>query len=306
MKKIIILLICLLLSTSCGNYRELENMGIATSIAIDYINNEYNINVEILTKKENIIINGKGNTFVSALENAASKSKYNLYFAHLECVLITKNVNIEELSMFLLRNNEISANLYLLLTESIDIFDNDNNIGSKIKRILKVQQVNNFFLNSHDLINNKIFIMPLYKDNTIDNYSIIKNNKIVYNLNTDQYKLIKLLNNKSNFNYKYINNNQIIQTYINKVKTKYKSKDNKIIINMKINHDINEYTYNLDTTNKDNIKELETILSNNIKEELYILLNDLKDKNINILNINNFNYELNIKSNINKKGLFRK
>lgn len=148
--------------------------------------------------------------------------------------------------------------------------------------------------------------MPLYKDNTIDNYSIIKNNEIVYNLNTDQYKLIKLLNNKSNFNYKYINNNQIIQTYINKVKTKYKSKDNKIIITMKINHDINEYTYNLDTTNKDNIKELETILSNNIKEELYILLNDLKDKNINILNINNFNYELNIKSNINKKGLFRK
>ena len=311
MKKILILFICLLLSTSCGNYRELENIGIATSIAVDYIDNNYNINIEILTKDENIIINGKGNTLVSALENAASKSKYNLYFAHLECVLITKNINIEEISMFLLRNNEISANLYLLLTDSIDIFNKTDNIGSKIKRILKVQQVNNFFLDSHDLINNKTFIMPFYKDNTIDNYVIISNNEIVYNLNVDQYKLLKMLNGKSNYNYKYIDNSSIIQTYINKVKTKYTIKDNKIMISIKINHDINEYTYNIDTANKENIRLIENILSDNIKNELYVLLNDLKEKNINILNmrvdnINNYNYELNIKSNINKKGLFRK
>jgi len=53
MKKILLLFICLFLTTACYDYQELSDMNIVNGIGVDFKDDEYIVNLEMV-KRENI------------------------------------------------------------------------------------------------------------------------------------------------------------------------------------------------------------------------------------------------------------
>ena len=95
MKKIILIIILLLL---CGcDYKELNSLGIVTMITIDYKDNSYITNVELLNINKNsnnksIIVKGKGKTLKEALDNAEDYSEYIFSYSHLYTIIISESL----------------------------------------------------------------------------------------------------------------------------------------------------------------------------------------------------------------------
>ena len=81
MKKIIILVLCLLL-TGCYNYKELNKIAIVSSISIDKKDNKYLVGAQVLNVKpkddsnsSNVIVyKEEGKTIEEALRNITKKS----------------------------------------------------------------------------------------------------------------------------------------------------------------------------------------------------------------------------------------
>ena len=99
MKKIIILVLCLLL-TGCYNYKELNKIAIVSSISIDKKDNNYLVGAQVLNVKpkddnnsSNVIVyEEEGKTIEEALRNITKKSNKKLYGGHLSKLVISEEV----------------------------------------------------------------------------------------------------------------------------------------------------------------------------------------------------------------------
>ena len=70
MKKIIILIISIFCLTGCANYHELNELGIVSSILIDYKDNLFYTTVEIIDEENFKTYTGTGSTLTNAFNNA--------------------------------------------------------------------------------------------------------------------------------------------------------------------------------------------------------------------------------------------
>ncbi len=125
MKKII-LIFFILLSCGCFNYNEIENTAIVCGMGIDYYNDNYYITYEIInsnkehnSEKQSYTLLGNGKTIDEAIKNLDDKSPKDISLKHLQIILISKNINIEDLNIFI--NNNKIKNYYLLLANEASI-----------------------------------------------------------------------------------------------------------------------------------------------------------------------------------------
>lgn len=127
MKKLIIFILCLFLS-GCGNYAELNSLSIVTGIAIDKDEENYEISFLIANSPKSqtsskegeaktTVYTGKGKTIPEAAEEIAQISPKQLYFGHINVVIISEDIAKEgvfKVSDWLLRNPQTRKKFYLL------------------------------------------------------------------------------------------------------------------------------------------------------------------------------------------------
>lgn len=107
MKKIWIILILPFFLTGCYDYQELNNRAVIAGIAIDYKEEEFFIDLEILnnkkgsgqeeTKDKTYYIEGSGATLPEAFNEAHLKISKDPYYAHLKILVMSEKVAEEKL-----------------------------------------------------------------------------------------------------------------------------------------------------------------------------------------------------------------
>lgn len=142
--KLIILILFILtitLTSGCSNYRELNNLAIITGVAIDKSDDKYELSFLIAnspkaqtSSKEGeattTVFSGKGDTLIEAANLIDNKSPKQLYYGHINVVVISEEVAREgflKIADWLLRNPETRKQFYLIQAKD-----------TKAKNILKI------------------------------------------------------------------------------------------------------------------------------------------------------------------------
>ena len=134
MKKIILMIIPLLLLTGCWNYNELNNIAIATGIAIDKIDNQYEITYLISNAKKTEVsakegepgittYSGVGDTIQEAMNDVKLKMPFTPYNGHIVVTIISDKIAQEGITDVLdiaARDTESRDFFYLLLSKDIE------------------------------------------------------------------------------------------------------------------------------------------------------------------------------------------
>ena len=124
---------CLFL-TGCGNYREINNLAIITSIAIDKDGDDYELSFLIAnspktqtSNKEGeastTIYSGKGKTLNECANIIDRKTPKNLYYGHVNVVIVSEAITKDgffKIADFLLRNPETRKQFYLIQSKEKD------------------------------------------------------------------------------------------------------------------------------------------------------------------------------------------
>lgn len=135
MKKII-LIILLLLTTGCSDYRELSDMAMVSNIAIDKKDEEYRVIVQVLDSQSSssngeaslspsvIVYDNTGKTLHEAFRNVILESPKKLYLAHVDTIIVGEEVlksGVSDFIDFILRDPEMEKDFNLIIsTNPID------------------------------------------------------------------------------------------------------------------------------------------------------------------------------------------
>lgn len=187
MKKIILLILPLIILTGCYNYRELNELAIATAVEVDKIDDEFHLLVQVANPKNQndassanqpqfVTYESKGKTIQEAFRNIVNESSRKIYGMHIQLLLITENIAKEDIKSmldFFFRNTEIRKEFYVL----VDSSKNNNNLLKVLtpvtnlssQNILNALETNNKFLGTSNLVTFND-LMDIYLD---DNKELI-------------------------------------------------------------------------------------------------------------------------------------
>jgi len=206
MKKIILLVLPLLLLTGCYNYRELNELAIATAIEVDKIDDEFHLLVQVANPKNQndassanqpqfVTYESVGKTIQDAFRNIVNESSRKIYGMHIQLLVITENIAKDDLiSMFdfFFRNVEIRKEFYVIVDTTQDnnkllkVLTPVTNLSSQ--SIMETLETNNKFLGVSNLVtfndlmdiyldDNKELVLPtIYMEG---NYEKGKNEEIL-------------------------------------------------------------------------------------------------------------------------------
>lgn len=299
MKKYLIFLVTLFLC-GCQSDKEINNLSIVNSMGIDIKDNQYIVTVQILntSKKEqndqesmekSLVYSASGNNISEALNNFFVKTPKKLYLGHMSLLLVSEKLahnNINNITDYFLRNNDVSKNFTMLITkdgnneeilkklESNTTYPIGNILGS-IEVSSKVQGTNidvkftKFMsdLNTHGK-NPVLGSISIKDDNLfVNNIAVFKSEKLVGYLNDDEnigYNFITDNIKNTNINYKCDENNYIgINITNSKTTMTSEIKNKKPIIYLNINADALITEVNC----KNGIKDLDKV-KNSVKDEI--------------------------------------
>lgn len=170
MKKIIILILPIFLLTGCYNYKELNQLAIATAVEIDKVDEEFHLLVQVAnTKNQNnattanqplfVTYESKGRTLQEAFRNIIKESSRKIYGMHIQLLVITENIAKEDLQStldFLFRNTEIRKEFYVV----VDATAENNNLLKVLtpvtnlssKSIMDTLETNNKYVGISNLV----------------------------------------------------------------------------------------------------------------------------------------------------------
>ena len=319
MKKII-LIILLILTTACYDFKELNSLAIIEAVGVDYQDDEYVVTFEILndkklentnidTARKTTLVTAKDKMFVKAFEDAIKATPKDAYFYQLKLLLITENLanhGIYDIADYLLRLHKVNKSLYMVMVDqttipeilSLDI-DNEPVISSAILDLIsknpKLSPVNTS--DSFDLMINKILkkgsdiaipSVKIEKDTiALSTTKLFDKYKYTGSLTEDETKTYFLLKD-SVYDIYYEKEDNTIAIYDNKVDYSYD--DDKIIITFKASGSIKTLSEKYDLKNKDTYIELSKQFSNLIKEDILDLIKASKENNSDFLELGNLIY----------------
>lgn len=271
MKKVLLVIVLIFMTTGCVNYVELANIEVIENLAVDYENGEYKIAVTAVKKEEEKEYETKyanGKTLTEAIQNLKMKENKKIYIAHLNLLLLTEKVidnNLEEVIKFFLNNSESRNDFDVAIIKNLDIMDKAQDIKSGIKIVeedlgtTKSILFEEFF---SDIFEEKMTYLPVILDNNkIDGITLIRVHKERIHISKEECII-----------YNFVDNS-IKQTTFKEIPilssiTTYKFKDGQLSISI-----------NITTSVKD--RNIEDKLENAI-EKMY---DKYKNKNIDIFNV---------------------
>ena len=262
-----------------------------------------------LQQKNKIINELKANQNI--IQGNANNNKFNnspiKMFMQLIMILKDKIKNLYA-NFFMKRNNEkINKDIYLVLDEFENIFNNNKDIESKLKSLI---QFTNFISKELSEFKLKISNKPVLKGNLNENEKSI--------FQKFYLEFIDIMNNFiSNISFNFFNFNNFPKFSLNDTdEKKYKdilfifNKLTSFIIEYQNNNNNNDINYN--NINKElekKLNEMSELLENSNKylniarqenKELKIKYNELEQKYLNIIDFDNINEKLN--NELNKKN----
>lgn len=335
MKKIIILLITLLITTGCS-YQEINDLAIVSTLGIDIKDNEYILTAQIMDikKSENspdpttIIYTSSGKTISEAVRNFSTKYPKSIYLGHVELVVLGETIIQNDMDVvldFFLRSPYANPFAQLIVTKN-----------TSANKLLNPEVEKESSFPSVDIISNlkeatkkegtekEITIMEFFKEyiepgidpalpileidekvtkkqsnSTFRNLASFKNNVINESLDKNQAVAYNTINN--NYYDIVINipyKNEIISTIVFNPKSKIEvdTKNNvKVNISIKLESRVGESHKNIELLSKKVTDELEKITEDLIQKNVNSLLDYCKKYNVDLLGIKNNIYKHNNK-----------
>ena len=256
------------------------------------------INKENTDAKKSFTVTGVGETIESAIKNTTSKLNKKPYFEHMRIVLINSSLDILSLSDYFIRNNNISSNFYLVLTDDpkslLEYTSQDKKINSEevynILNNINYPNLHNYFdFQINDILSKKKDITIPYislEDKLIfKSYGLYHQNKFITLLST---------NNLNLYNYYLHNKNIILESNNNSLniyKTNYQIKlTTEVNITLNIEASIDSLDTKIDLRKESSFKQLEIEFREVLTKEMTSYLKYLQSLNTDILGINNLNY----------------
>ena len=301
MKKLVLIILIILL-TGCYDYKELNDIAIISGIGISKENDEYRVIYEVINTKANKESNNDIKKYnVEAqdknLSNAISKANEALakqpYFEQIKVLLITKDVNILDISDYIFRNEKFNTSFYLALCDNIDeIFDytsvNEPNNSIAIHNLLKeinYDKITNLFdFNVDNLMQGYDIYLPyitIDKELALKTIGIFDNKSFKRYLTNEEYRIFKYLNKVKEV--PIINNNDSIKIYSSKLN--YDIKDSNVTIKYDAKASINYLTNQYNLRNQNTYQDLNNLFKDTIYSEISTFINNLQKDNIDILGI---------------------
>lgn len=330
MKKIIlIIIITIFLTTSCS-YVELNNIAIANTLAIDFIDGNYEVTIQILDLKKDssgnndsekdVIYKGSGKTITNAIRNVSLSYPKELYLGHLSIVIIGKdliNSDLEEIFEYFIRTPAVRNDFYILVNstgKASEILDSPKEKSSAFpsKELVTTLEVSAKEVGATTKVNMEEFINAYINDTITPIIPNIKKDNDVTTLNgivavNKKDKKLILLDDELTTTYNFIFNNflsspltidykdAIIDVLIGLPKNKIKSKIENGNITFDINIDVSlqpsEIRTKINLEDPKVEKEIQNKINEKIKENINKLLTFCKDNDIDVLNLNNILYK---------------
>ena len=304
--QITLLFTIILTFCGCYDYNELNSLDIISGIGLTYNNEKYNVIYEVINtnldkdntdSKKSFIVEGEGKNLSEAIGKANSKLNKKPYFEHIKVMIIDTNVDIMQISDYLLRSNMVSTNFYLVMADnpkeildftSKDKLINANYINDILKNINYTKMSNYFDFQVSKILNNIDISLPkieIDKQIIFKTYGLYHDNHFVcflddFNLNMYKYFL-------KEYNFSYTTNQNTINFYSNN--TKFNLKDD-IEFNVKLKAKIESLSTDYNLRNQEDFKKLETEFTTNLEQDLTKFITFLQEKNTDILGINYKHY----------------
>lgn len=147
MKKIVLILSIFLL-TGCYDYVELNDLRIVSTMFVDYEDEKYTVNLEILNPSDkategSYFVNGSGKTFEEAVNNVYDNANFTPYFSHMNILVLSENLSVEGIKPlydYLMRNIEIRKDFYFYITNDKEELlsyktEPGESIGDEVKKM---------------------------------------------------------------------------------------------------------------------------------------------------------------------------
>lgn len=328
MKKIIILICLIFLTTACYDNIELDDLAIVSSIGIDYKDDNFYLTYEILadTKTEDnttlksYTVSGYGKTISDAFINTNYKVSKKAYFAHLKVLILSENIlngHLNKITDYILRDTDLRSEFKVVVAnnttpEEILKNNSDNNpvVSEVITNTIDNEKYNNNLVigesfreilaklisNNYDVILNTISI----KDGeiAIDNSYILKDfnyqntlsmkNSTLYNLLTKDVIAVK-------FEKEYDKGNVTIT--VNSSNTDISVTKDKIIINTNLEGKILENNQEFNLKDTSSYKKLNSDFEELITEDIINFIKLLQDNKSDILGLQEIYYKSTRKNN---------
>lgn len=282
-------------------------MDIIVGMGITQEDSKYEVTYEVINTsidkettdaKKSFTVTGSGETIGSAITSTTSKLNKKPYFEHMRITLINSSLDILSLSDYFIRNNNISSNFYLVLTDDpksiLEYTSPDKKINSEevyniLNNINYPSLYNYFDFQVNDIISKKkdITIPYISLDDklTFQSYGLYHQNKFITLLSTDNLNLYNYYLHNKDITLKSNNNS------LNIYKTNYKIKlTNEVNITLNIEANIDSLDTEIDLREDSSFKQLETEFREILTKEMSIYLKYLQSLNTDILGINNLNY----------------
>lgn len=310
MKKIIIILLCLLLY-GCYDYTEINDLVIITGMIIDYKDNQYSITTQLIENEKDTkikVYNTKGNSIDECISEISKLSNKDIFISHLKILILTESTINSDVNYYdyFLRNSKSKMNFYVYFIEDkykdeiLDIYSS-----------LYIKDLMDFNKNVFSSSTPVSFLDLIYKkyeyglDEIYPNL-IIKNNNdkkvlylediIIFNQNKDKiilddqegiyYNMLVNKLNKTSINIPC--DNELFTLSINDVNTNYEWKNNIFNFDISITGKIINYECKYDLNKPNSTKELSTLANNYIKDNIDKLINKSKKNKVDFLGIGNY------------------
>ena len=272
MRKLLIIVL-LVFVTGCVNYVELADIEVIENLAIDYEDKMYKIAVTTVSndkEKEYKVKKAQGNTLNDAIQNLKMKENKKIYIAHLNLLLLTKDVvesNLDDVIEFFLNNSESRNDFDIAITEGLDVLDDAKDIKNGIKIVEEDLATTKSILFEEflsDVLDENTTYLPLVlTNNKIDGIMIIKTFKDMISLKEEECILYNFMDNS-------IKQTTFREIPVLSSMTSYNFKDGTLNIDINLTTSVND-------------GKIERKLEEAIKE----MFNKYKKKNIDIFNIGN-------------------
>lgn len=318
MKKLICLLLLLSL-TGCKDYKELNDLAIVTGISIDYIDDLYDINTELLinTDKTSIkVYNSKATSIEEAISQISKYSNRELFLSRIKTILITEEVIKENINFydFFLRDSKGKIDYYIYVVKRDDIstilnlYKKDNGSFSYIEEILKNNQKNlssstplkltDYIYKSLEKGFNVVYPTLSLKENNNEKI-IYLDNLITYNekkqkttFNETESIFYNMIINKTDKTLLTIPcDNNYFSLELQNIKTKYKWNNKIFNINMNLKGKIKNYKCKYNINDENTIIKLENITKKYVLNNMNNLVYKIKNNNNDFLGIGNYIYK---------------
>jgi|GEM_PF-4576298 len=350
MKKIMPLIFILLFITGCYDYSELDELAIVSAVAIDKEDDRYLVTLEILVDEKSpsggsqtsaLIASGTEKTISSAFKVASLSVAKEMYFEHLEAVIISEDIAKEDfkhLVKYLIREPKINNDFRLVIANGAKASEiitsqtkTDPIVGDKIiAMLLHDKSGNNISTNLYyedlliKMMNNKndgyfASIRKVDEETKLGGFAIFDNYQFKKFLDIEKSLIMNILTSSStNATFDTILDGETLSIKTHKSKSGIKFKDNKFIVSASISAAIVEDTLNRSAKDVDTFREIEEIFKEKLTKEIDEFIKELKLIDSDVLGMNfayfkatkknediwkSLDYEIKLDVKINKIGL---